>query len=116
MSETRVHELESWRAAVHTHQRILLFKHSPICPTSATAYAAWSAFRAAHPDAETLFVNVIADRDVSRGLASECGVAHQSPQAILFQDGSATWDASHWNITAEALAGAWLSAEPSPSS
>lgn len=32
---------------------------------------------------------------------------HQSPQAILFRDGQAAWDASHGAITAESLAEAW---------
>jgi len=116
MSETQIHDLETWRQAVQTHQRILLFKHSPICPTSATAHGAWRAFRAAHPDVPTLFVDVVGSRSVSRELAQACGVMHQSPQAILFQDGEACWDASHWHISEESLTEAWTSSEPSPSS
>jgi bacillithiol system protein YtxJ len=52
-------------------------------------------------------VDVIADRPVARGLASTCGVPHQSPQAILFRDGQAIWDASHGGVTADELAAAW---------
>ena len=54
-----------------------------------------------------LFVDVIADRPLARGLAADVGVPHQSPQAILFVDGRPVWDRSHGSITAEALAEAW---------
>ena len=52
-------------------------------------------------------MDVIADRPVARGLASACGVPHQSPQAILFRGGQPVWDASHGAITAASLAAAW---------
>lgn len=87
--------------------RVLLFKHSPICPISTAARAAFELFRAAHPDAVTGFVNVVAERTVARGLAERCGVQHESPQAILFEAGVPTWHASHDAITPESLAAAW---------
>lgn len=55
----------------------------------------------------TLFVDVIGDRAVARGLSAACDVPHQSPQAILFRDGLAEWHKSHGDITAESLAAAW---------
>jgi bacillithiol system protein YtxJ len=82
----------------------MCFKHSFACPISAAAHAEWLRFTAAHPELPTLFVDVIADRAVARGLANECGVPHASPQAILFRNGRAVWNASHGAITAEALA------------
>ena len=82
----------------------MLFKHSPVCPISARAHEEWRAFTAAHPELPTLFVDVIADRAVARGLADECGVPHASPQAILFRAGRPVWDASHDAITAASLA------------
>ena len=98
--------LDDYRAAVQC-PRVLLFKHSPVCPISTAARAAFEMFRAAHPDAVTAFVNVIAERPVARGLAELCGVRHESPQAILFEAGVPVWHASHDAITAEALAAAW---------
>jgi bacillithiol system protein YtxJ len=107
MSNETLHDLERFRAALERRPKLLLFKHSPICPVSADALGEWQAFRDAHPDAPTLFVDVIADRSVARGIAQACGVPHQSPQAILFRDGAAVWDASHGAITAAGLAEAW---------
>jgi bacillithiol system protein YtxJ len=101
-----LHDLGAFRAALGRHPAVMLFKHSPICPVSARAHAEWEDFLAAGPGVPTLFVDVIADRAVARALAQECGVAHQSPQAILFRDGRPAWHASHGDITAESLAAA----------
>ena len=103
MSTETLHELTAWRDAIHRHPVVMLFKHSPICPISAAAHDEWKKLLAARPDLPTLFVDVIADRAVARGLAQECGIAHQSPQAILFRDGRPVWHASHDAITAEVM-------------
>ena len=103
MSEV-LHDMQAWRAAIARHASVMCFKHSFTCPISAAAHAEWQAFVAAHPEVPTLFVDVIADRAVARGLAQECGVPHASPQAILFRGGRAVWNASHGAITAESLA------------
>jgi bacillithiol system protein YtxJ len=106
MTTESLHSLESWRAAITREPRLMLFKHSPICPVSARALREWRTFVASHPEVPTAFVDVIDDRDVARGLAAECGVPHQSPQAILFLAGAPAWNASHGDITAESLAAA----------
>ena len=104
--ETVLHSLDDYEAAIR-RPRLLLFKHSPICPISSAARAEYELFRLDHPDAPTLFVDVIGARAVSRAIAEQCGVQHQSPQAILFVEGKATWNASHDAITAGALDAAW---------
>jgi len=104
MPTTNLHDLPAFRSAVQRHPEVMLFKHSPICPVSARALHEWRAFTATHAEVPTLFVDVIADRPVARGLAEECGVAHASPQAILFRNGRPVWDASHDDITADSLA------------
>ena len=102
-----LHDLASWQAALDRHPAVMLFKHSPVCPVSAAALVEWQQFLAEHPGVPTLFVDVLGDRPVARGLAERCGVVHASPQAILFRDGRPAWDASHNRITAESLAAAW---------
>ena len=104
MATESIHDLAAWRAALAQHATVMLFKHSPICPVSATALREWRTFTAGHPEVPTLFVDVIADRAVARGLSSECGVEHASPQAILFRGGRPAWHASHGAITAASLA------------
>lgn len=110
MSQTELHDMPGYEAALREHPRVLLFKHSPICPVSADALQQWERFRSAHPEAPTLFVDVIARRPVARGLATSCGVPHASPQAILFVGGEPVWNASHGAITAQALSTAWSGA------
>ena len=68
MTETILHDLAAFDRALATHPRVLLFKHSPTCPISAEAREAYAAFRADLPDAPTLFVDVVADRPVARGI------------------------------------------------
>ncbi len=99
--------LDDYAAALRQHPRLLLFKHSPVCPVSAAAKAEYDAFCAAHQDVPTAFVDVIAQRPVARELAERCGVKHESPQAILFVAGQPQWHAAHDAITAAALRAAW---------
>ncbi len=106
MPELVVRDLEAFEAAI-AQPRVLLFKHSPLCPVSSTARAEYELFRLDHPDAPTLFVDVVASRAVARGIAEQCGVAHESPQAILFEAGAAVWSASHAAITNAAITAAW---------
>jgi len=107
MSVMPLTDLESYASALVAHPRLLVFKHSPICPVSARALAEWERFVTEHPDAALAYVDVVGDRPTARGIAEASGVRHESPQVILFSDGEATWDASHGAITAGSLAAAW---------
>jgi bacillithiol system protein YtxJ len=106
MAEIVLHDLAAFTRAVQQAPRILLFKHSPACPISAMAREEYDTWRSRH-EVDTLFVDVIAERPTARGIAGECGVQHQSPQAILFVAGRPAWHASHEAITADALEAAW---------
>ncbi|MBX3463443.1 MAG: bacillithiol system redox-active protein YtxJ [Planctomycetes bacterium] len=106
MPERTVHDLVEFERALQA-PRMLLFKHSPVCPISAAAHGEYLAFCAEHPDAPTWLVDVIAERAAARGIAERCGIRHESPQAILFENGRPVWHASHGAITRAALAAAW---------
>jgi len=101
-----IRDLSDLEAAIQK-PRVLLLKHSPICAISATAHAEWQMFQLDCPEAPTLVVDVINARTVAREIATRFGIEHESPQAILFEDGIATWNASHSAITAANLAAAW---------
>ncbi len=81
----------------------VLYKHSPICPTSDAAYEEMLAFRR-HRTVPVYMVDVIHHRPLSRALAERIGVRHASPQAIILRDGVAAWHRSHYEIRAEAMA------------
>lgn len=82
---------------------VLLFKHSSTCGISAAAMREFRAFLAAHPEARCYLNLVIEDRPLSRKIAADSGVDHQSPQAILFRRGKPAWNASHGDISRESL-------------
>ncbi len=106
MPHCLLHDLAAFAQGLQ-QPRVLLFKHSPSCPISAAALAHYEVFRRELPDVPTMFVDVIADRAVARGIAEACGVRHESPQAILFELGKPVWHASHHAITVGSLHAAW---------
>lgn len=81
----------------------LVFKHSTRCPVSSAAWREVAAFRMAHPEAVVLVVHVVEQRSLSNAVAARTGVRHESPQAILLENGRVAWHDSHEGITAEAL-------------
>ena len=88
----------------------LVFKHSPYCGLSDLAREQVQAFAETHPECTVVTVDVIGQRAESRRLAVEFGVMHESPQALLLADGAVVWHASHRQITAPALAAAFVRA------
>jgi bacillithiol system protein YtxJ len=61
------------------------------------------AFLKQHPDVQAYLVDVRAQRPLSQTIAMRSGVRHESPQVIVFRQGVPTWNASHADITADAL-------------
>ena len=82
---------------------ILIFKHSTQCPVSDAALDELKSFASDVKDVECGVVLVIEHRNVSNAIAEYLNVRHESPQAIVVEDGRSTWSASHWSITADAL-------------
>ena len=88
---------------------VLIFKHSTQCPVSTAAYNEFLRFTEEAAGAACGIVLVIEDRSVSDAIESKLGVHHESPQAIVVENGRQTWNASHWSITSDALARAMKS-------
>ena len=86
---------------------LLIFKRSPICPTSHFAERIFNLFAASLPDKLALriySVDVIGARPVSQRIAADTGITHQSPQTLLIQPGQkVAWHASHEDIERDAL-------------
>jgi bacillithiol system protein YtxJ len=80
----------------------VLYKHSPICPTSGFAYEEMRAFRRVR-QVPVYVVDVIKHRPLSRALAERLGVTHASPQVIILRAGVPAWHRSHFDILADAL-------------
>ena len=77
---------------------VVVFKHSLACPISAAAYREMQKL-----DSEVVLVEVQNARQVSRELADRTGIRHESPQVIVFRNGKAVWNASHYDVKAHAV-------------
>lgn len=85
---------------------VLIFKHSTACPVSAAAFSRfrnWLDGQGDDSPLRTYLIKVIEARPVSNAAAEQLGVRHQSPQAIIVNQGQAVWDASHGGITGDAI-------------
>lgn len=83
--------------------RFLLFKHSLVCPISAAAFNEYRRFLAAGAPVPTAWLDVRGQRPLSLLVEERTGVPHKSPQAVLLEDGTAVWHASHTAITSASL-------------
>lgn len=96
-----------WDQAKSATTPKVIFKKSPICPTSFTAETVFTGWqKTVDGDAGFYSVDVINARPLSNALASDLGVVHQSPQVLVLDAENNLIDhASHYSITAD-----WLSA------
>ncbi len=78
---------------------MVIFKHSLTCPISAAAYEQMEEF-----NGEVALVEVQSARALSTEIENRLEVAHESPQVIVLSKGRVAWTASHFKITAEAVA------------
>ena len=83
--------------------QFLLFKHSRSCGTSTRAFRQYEQFLADLDDLPTAWLDVVTQSEWAQHVASETGVPHESPQALLLRDGRVEWHASHWDITVDTL-------------
>ena len=85
---------------------VLVFKHSLTCGTSAQALdeLADHLEHADGPHAQYALVTVQTHRDVSTAISTRVGIRHETPQALLIMGGRVVWSASHFRVTAEAIA------------
>ena len=88
------------------HRPVLLFKHSYACGTSAEALDELIAHldEQRRDDTDYAVVTVQTHREISNAVSSRLGVRHETPQALLIRHGRVIWSASHFRVTADAMA------------
>ncbi len=84
----------------------LIFKHSPTCGISRAASIEVSMFADSRPDVRVVLVDVLSERTLSRQVAENLGIQHESPQVLLVANGQALWHASHGGITHQGISSA----------
>lgn len=85
---------------------VVLFKHSLTCSISAGVYE-----EVINYDGEINMVIVQNARDVSDKITGKTGIRHESPQAIVIKNSSPVYHASHYQITAEDIHRAVMTAK-----
>ncbi|GKV55235.1 general stress protein [Sporosarcina sp. NCCP-2222] len=75
---------------------VLLLKHSSTCPVSAAGFREFEKFDTPIPK---YFITVQTARSVSNDIELDTGIRHETPQLLLFVDGQAVWNASHYSIS-----------------
>jgi bacillithiol system protein YtxJ len=71
----------------------VVYKHSPICPTSGMAYEEMRSLRRLHQDVPVYMVDVVHCRLLSRSIAEQVGVVH-----------APAWHGSHFDLRADEIA------------
>ena len=104
---THLSDLAMLEAAIaeSLERPVLLFKHSRTCGISCEAldelhaHVAQEGGKAAYK-----LITVQSHRRISDEVSQRLGIRHETPQAIVLKDGRPVWNASHFRITAGALA------------
>ena len=81
----------------------VLYKHSPACSISSRAMLEVQTFADDHPDVPVLMVDVLGQYSLSRRLAAQLGVHHESPQVIVLKNGEPKWHRSGIRIRLDAI-------------
>ncbi|WP_440115411.1 bacillithiol system redox-active protein YtxJ [Paenibacillus sp. QZ-Y1] len=107
---SELHKHEEWEEILHRSEDhpVLILKHSTTCPTSARAYREFMAFVGSHASdpaqkMEYRIVRVIESRSLSRRIAEDTEVHHESPQVLLLDNGQVIEHTSHGKITRKRL-------------
>ncbi len=82
---------------------VMIFKHSTRCSISQTALnrleRQWTEERI-----KPYYLDLLSYRSVSNKIAEHYNIEHESPQALLIENGKAVRVLSHFEINAEAIA------------
>jgi bacillithiol system protein YtxJ len=89
--------------AVLAEPLAVVYKHSPICPTSGIAYEEMRSLRRLHGDVPVYLIDVVHSRPLSRHISERVGIAHASPQAIILQAGVPAWHGSNYDLRADEM-------------
>lgn len=98
-----IQSIDEFDTLVNQNKPFVFFKHSLTCPISKNAFREFEEFTNEHKDFPSYYLQVQTDRDLSDYIAEQTGIKHESPQALVFDNGNVKWHASHSNITAESL-------------
>ena len=95
-------QLENLKEQSHTKTQII-YKHSATCSISKMVYARLNNAQETF-NADFYYLDLLAHRDVSNAVAETFGVQHESPQALIIQNGVCIFNESHTAIRLQDIA------------
>ncbi len=86
---------------LESHDRpVLIFKHSTSCSISRAALGrmerSWNENEM--KDVKPYFLDLLSYRTISKSIADQFSVEHESPQILLIRNGKSVYDRSHFDI------------------
>ncbi len=102
----KIETAEQFNELLKQEGKFYFFKHSLTCPISHAAYQEYEKFTSEYQETPSYYLAVQDSRSLSNEIAERFQIKHESPQAILFSEGKAIWNASHWKITKKSLTSA----------
>jgi bacillithiol system protein YtxJ len=82
------------------HQPVLIFKHSSRCNISRASLnrleRKWNDQEMAH--VKPYFLDLLSYREISKQIANQFNIEHESPQVLIIANGKAILDLSHFAI------------------
>ncbi len=97
-----INDWEEFKREATAGNELIIFKYSPICGVSLymnPIFQKWADELQESNKLRLSKVNVVTARQLSRQIAAELNVNHESPQVIwLRTDLSVKWNASHYEI------------------
>lgn len=82
---------------------VLIFKHSTRCSISSMALSRLESKWEQNDLIKPYFVDLLTYREISNEIAQVFNITHASPQVLLIKDGQCFYDASHSNISYQAI-------------
>lgn len=99
---TTEEQLKDIRQQSH-EQPVVIFKHSTRCSISSMAKSRME--REDAPDnVQFYYLDLISYRNLSKAIAEEYSVHHESPQVLLIKNGECVYDESHNGIDMQEIA------------
>ena len=98
---SQISDMEALESLIERSQQqpVVIFKHSLTCPISASAFQQMTGY-----PGDVALVEVQRARSLSNEIEKRLGIRHESPQVIVLSNGQVVWDASHFKVTADAVA------------
>jgi len=97
-----LNDWEEFKKEASAGNELIIFKFSPVCGVSLyieTIFQKWADGLEDSNRLKISKVNVITAKKLSRQIAAELNVIHESPQVIWLKTNlSVKWDASHYEI------------------